>query len=88
MAETLEALGNDFARPSKFLLSVVVPCFNEQDVILLTYRQLVDVLGNRDFSLQIVIVDDGSAGLANADGDAVVVIDADLQDPPPRLSSK
>jgi glycosyltransferase involved in cell wall biosynthesis len=116
LAETLEALGNDFARPSKFLLSVVVPCFNEQDVILLTYRQLVDVLGNRDFSLQIVIVDDGSedgtpdmaadlskgdprvktvllsrnfghqaavsAGLANADGDAVVVIDADLQDPP------
>lgn len=116
MAETLEALETDFARPSKFLLSVVVPCFNEEDVILLTYRQLVDVLGNRDFGLQIVFVDDGSedrtpdmavdlskgdprvktvllsrnfghqaavsAGLANADGDAVVVIDADLQDPP------
>jgi dolichol-phosphate mannosyltransferase len=116
LAETLEALETDFARPSKFLLSVVVPCFNEEDVILLTYRQLVDVLGNRDFGLQIVFVDDGSedrtpdmavdlskgdprvktvllsrnfghqaavsAGLANADGDAVVVIDADLQDPP------
>lgn len=114
--DTLEALGNDFARPSKFLLSVVVPCFNEQDVILLTYRKLVDVLGNTGFGLQIVFVDDGShdstsdividlakddprvktvlfsrnfghqaavsAGLANADGDAVVVIDADLQDPP------
>lgn len=114
--ETLEALGNDFARPSRFLLSVVVPCFNEQDVVLLTYRKLADVLGNRGFGLQIVFVDDGShdgtsdivsglakddprvktvlfsrnfghqaavsAGLANADGDAVVVIDADLQDPP------
>jgi dolichol-phosphate mannosyltransferase len=116
LAETLEAMGSDLVRPSKFLLSVVVPCFNEQDVILLTYRQLVDVLGSKGFGLQIVFVDDGSedatphlavdlckndsrvktvllsrnfghqaavsAGLANADGDAVVVIDADLQDPP------
>jgi len=112
----IDTLENDFARSSKFLLSVVVPCFNEQDVVLLTYRKLVDVLGNRGFGLQIVFVDDGShdgtsdlvidlakddprvktvlfsrnfghqaavsAGLANADGDAVVVIDADLQDPP------
>jgi dolichol-phosphate mannosyltransferase len=116
MAEIFEHIEADFARPSKFLLSVVVPCFNEQDVILFTYRQLVDVLGSRDFGLQIVFVDDGSqdgtatmavclskddprvktvllsrnfghqaavsAGLANADGDAVVVMDADLQDPP------
>lgn len=103
-------------RPSKFLLSVVVPCFNEQEVISLTFQRLVEVMGNRDFRLQIVFVDDGStdrtaeiiasfcerdprvktvllsrnfghqaalsAGLANADGDIVVVIDADLQDPP------
>jgi glycosyltransferase involved in cell wall biosynthesis len=88
----------------------------KQDVILLTYQKLVDVLGNREFGLQIIFVDDGSndgtpqaaiglskrdprvktvvfsrnfghqaavsAGLANADGDAVVVMDADLQDPP------
>ena len=99
-----------------FLLSVVVPCFNEEEVIGLTYRRLVEVLGDRGFSLQIIFVDDGSrdrtpelviglseedarvktvllsrnfghqaavsAGLANADGNAVVVIDADLQDPP------
>lgn len=116
MTQTLQTLGSDFRRPSEFLLSIVIPCFNEQDVILLTYRKLVDVLGNRGFGLQIVFVDDGSvdgtpqaaidlskkdqrvktlvfsrnfghqaavsAGLANADGDAVVVMDADLQDPP------
>jgi polyisoprenyl-phosphate glycosyltransferase len=97
-------------------LSVVIPCFNEEDVILITYHRLVDVLGSRDFRLQIILVDDGSdddtpeiaanlakgdprvktvllsrnfghqaavsAGLAHADGDAIVVMDADLQDPP------
>jgi polyisoprenyl-phosphate glycosyltransferase len=103
-------------RPNKFLLSVVVPCFNERDVIGLTYSRLIDVLGAREFRLQIIFVDDGSddrtpylaadlarrdprvktvllsrnfghqaavsAGLANADGDAITVMDADLQDPP------
>jgi dolichol-phosphate mannosyltransferase len=116
LAARSEALASKFVRPETFLLSVVVPCFNEADVILLTYRRLVDVLGSRDFGLQIVFVDDGSrddtpaiaanisksdprvktvllsrnfghqaavcAGLVNADGDAVVVMDADLQDPP------
>lgn len=103
-------------RPNNFLLSVVVPCFNEEDAILLTYHRLVDVLGDGGWRLQIIFVDDGSrdgtpdlaagmakedprvktvllsrnfghqaavsAGLAHADGDAVVVMDADLQDPP------
>jgi dolichol-phosphate mannosyltransferase len=111
-----KTLDGDTARPERFLLSVVIPCFNEEDVILLTYRRLVDVLGSRDFRLQIIFVDDGSeddtpemaanlaksdpqvrsvllsrnfghqaavsAGLAHADGDAIVVMDADLQDPP------
>src|SRR5215472_14112686 len=111
-----ETLGGEESRRDKFLLSIVVPCFNEEDVIRLTHRRLIDVLGNAGCCLQIVFVDDGSddrtpdiaveiskgdprvktvllsrnfghqaavsAGLANADGDAVVVIDADLQDPP------
>jgi hypothetical protein len=34
------------ARPDNFLLSVVVPCFNENDVIGLTHGRLVDVLGS------------------------------------------
>jgi polyisoprenyl-phosphate glycosyltransferase len=113
---TTKTLPGDATRRDKFLLSVVVPCFDEEDVILLTYRRLVDVLGGRDFRLQIIFVDDGSgdrtpemaadlakgdprvktvllsrnfghqaavsAGLANADGDATVIMDADLQDPP------
>ena len=116
MVATLETLPPRHSRPSKFLLSVVVPCFNEEDVISLTYQRLIEVLGNGDFRLEIVFVDDGStdrtpeimanfskddtrvkavllsrnfghqaaltAGLDNADGDAVAVIDADLQDPP------
>jgi dolichol-phosphate mannosyltransferase len=115
-ATTRLGLTSGYARPDRFSLSVVVPCFNEQEVISATYQRLVAVLGNRDFDLQILFVDDGStdstprlaanftredprvktvllsrnfghqaavsAGLANADGDAIVVIDADLQDPP------
>jgi polyisoprenyl-phosphate glycosyltransferase len=111
-----ETVAGENSRRDNFLLSIVVPCFNEEDVIRLTHRRLVDVLGNAGFCLQIVFVDDGSddgtpdiaveiaksdsrvktvllsrnfghqaavsAGLADADGDAVVVMDADLQDPP------
>jgi len=108
-------------RPARPLISVVVPCFNEQDVLPLTHRRLVETLGgtlgkSRDFDLEIVYIDDGSsdstpallddimrsdprvvivpftrnfghqaavtAGLMQAAGDAVAVIDADLQDPP------
>jgi len=101
----------------KVLLSVVVPCFNEEAVIGLTHRHLVEALGgNASFDLELVYVNDGSrdrteallfaladgdprvkvvsftrnfghqpavsAGLQYAAGDAVAVIDADLQDPP------
>jgi Glycosyl transferase family 2 len=48
------------ARGDNFLLFAVIPCFNEEHVIRLTHRRLVDVLGNRDFCLQIAFVDDGS----------------------------
>ncbi|MBA3774087.1 MAG: glycosyltransferase family 2 protein [Ramlibacter sp.] len=99
------------------LLSVVVPCFNEQEVIEQTHQRLVQVLQQAgDFEFEIIYVDDGSrdatlgilrrlqasdrrvrvvsfsrnfghqfavtAGLDHAAGDAICVIDADLQDPP------
>ena len=99
------------------VISVVVPCFNEQEVLLQTHQRLIDTLGSlADIDLEIVYVDDGStdatpaildrlmrsdrrvvivpltrnfghqaaitAGLLQTSGDAAVVIDADLQDPP------
>ena len=99
------------------LLSVVVPCFDEDAVIRETHRRLAAALGEAPaLDFEFVYVDDGSrdatldslreiqsrdervrvvalsrnfghqiavsAGLAEAAGDAVAVIDADLQDPP------
>lgn len=98
------------------LLSVVVPCFNEHEVIRSTNKELIAVLDSLPLRFEIIYVDDGSsdltreilrelaacderlrviclsrnfghqmaitAGLEYAGGDAVVVIDADLQDPP------
>jgi polyisoprenyl-phosphate glycosyltransferase len=97
-------------------LSVVVPCFNEEDVICSTHRRLTSALEDAPLTFEIIYVDDGStdatpelmrelqtqdsrvrivrfsrnfghqiaitAGLEHASGDAVAIIDADLQDPP------
>ena len=99
------------------LLSVIVPCFNEQAVLRSTQERLMNVLRELPhLSFEIIYVDDGSrdqtaatlaelqdlnpevrvlrlsrnfgqqvamsAGLEHASGDAVVLIDSDLQDPP------
>lgn len=99
------------------LISVVIPCFNEEAVIQATYRRLTGILGAMaETQLEFVFIDDGSrdrtpallrglqdadprvrvvffsrnfghqiavtAGIEHASGDAVVLIDADLQDPP------
>lgn len=97
-------------------LSVIVPVYNEEDVLAEFHRRLGDVMNGLPFSAQIMYVNDGSndktlsllkdlrerdsrvcvidlsrnfgkeaamtAGLDHVDGDAVVIIDADLQDPP------
>ncbi|MGH3786626.1 MAG: glycosyltransferase family 2 protein [Pseudonocardiaceae bacterium] len=98
------------------LLSVVVPCYDEQDVLPDLVVQVFSTLEPADVDVEIVLVDDGSrdgtrqaiqelseqdprityvsfsrnfgkesamlAGLVYARGDAVVVMDADLQHPP------
>jgi len=98
------------------LVSVVVPCFNEEATLPETHRRLSAALDRLDVDREIVYVDDGSrdrtaailreiqasdgrvrvvllsrnfghqlavtAGIDRAGGDAVVLIDADLQDPP------
>ena len=112
MAATMAAQGRDTE-----LLAVVVPCYNEEQVLAETHRRLTAVLATlEDLDYDVIYVDDGSrdrtalllqqiqssdpcvrvvrfsrnfghqiavtAGVEHASGDAVVLIDADLQDPP------
>lgn len=42
------------------LLSVIVPCFNEDAVIELTHQHLIETLGGQPFQLEILYVNDGS----------------------------
>lgn len=96
--------------------SVVIPMFNEEEVIGETYRRMKEVMDGTGDTYELIFVNDGSrdmtadlvraicqrdsnvkmidfarnfghqiaitAGMENASGDCVVVIDADLQDPP------
>lgn len=96
--------------------SVIIPCYNEEEVLTESYRRLTEVMLSMKESYELVFVNDGSkdqtsamldqlaeqdanvrvihfarnaghqiavsAGLDYAAGDAVVIIDADLQDPP------
>jgi polyisoprenyl-phosphate glycosyltransferase len=100
----------------KPLVSVVIPCMNEEAVVRETCDRLITALGAAQFAFELIFVDDGSkdrtaeilhelqlrdsrirvvrlsrnfghqiaitAGLEHTAGDAVAVIDADLQDPP------
>jgi polyisoprenyl-phosphate glycosyltransferase len=99
------------------IISVVIPCYNEQEVLLHCHARLVDVFdANAESEYELIYVNDGStdrteevlrylherfpktraimlsrnfghqaavsAGLSVATGRCVVIIDADLQDPP------
>ena len=98
------------------MISVVVPCYNEEEVIRAFYGRTAPVLSDLSEEFELVFVNDGSrdrtreilldlhcrdprvklvdlsrnfgkeiamtAGLDFAVGDPVVLIDADLQDPP------
>lgn len=99
------------------LISVVVPCYDEEEVITITIDELKDFAAEAsDYQFEFIFVDDGSndktleilksaaatddrvrvisfarnfghqiavtAGIDQSCGDAVVLIDADLQDPP------
>ncbi|OWA36940.1 glycosyltransferase [Saccharibacillus sp. O16] len=97
-------------------ISVIIPMYNEEEVIAETYRRLTDVMRRTGDAYELIFVNDGgtdrspaiirelslqdasvklidfsrnfghqiavTAGMDYASGDAVIIIDADLQDPP------
>ena len=108
-------------RPGKMFLSIVVPCYNEEEGLREFHHQMTEaaraLCGQR---FELILIDDGStddtwklinqlsaedrnvvavrlsrnhghqlaltAGLSTVRGDLVLVIDADLQDPPELLT--
>jgi polyisoprenyl-phosphate glycosyltransferase len=98
------------------LLSIVIPCYNEEGNIGVLYKRLSEVVAQAKIRAEFLFVDDGSqdntwrlieglsidhpgvigvklsrnfghqnavsAGIDTAQGDVLVIIDADLQDPP------
>ncbi len=105
--------------PSRLAISVVAPCFNEQEVLPEFLRRVGAVLDAAGGTSEVVLVDDGSrdrtweimtaaaaadprvvavrlmrnhghqlaltAGLSICRGERIMIIDADLQDPPELL---
>lgn len=43
------------------LLSIIVPCFNEEQAIMLFYHEIKKVVLPEDISIEILFVDDGSS---------------------------
>jgi dolichol-phosphate mannosyltransferase len=102
-------------RPDPALLSLVVPCYNEQESLPLLAAEVTRFIDSAPYPCEVILVNDGStdrtleflvdwsardrrikvlsfsrnfghqlaatAGVDYAVGDAVVLIDADLQDP-------
>ena len=99
------------------LITILIPCYNEEECIKITHNRIVDVFNNLDYDYEILFINDGSkdntleiikelykndnkhisyvnlarnygkeiamaCGFDYALGDAVVIIDADLQHPP------
>ena len=102
-------------------ISVVVPCYNEQEVLRETYTRVKKVCNEQQLPYEIIFVNDGSrdqtwqilleltgtdpsikaiklsrnfghqmaltCGLDQSSGEVVVIMDADLQDPPELLNA-
>lgn len=100
-------------------ITIIVPCYNEEEAIPIFYKELKTVLENINYNYELIFVNDGSvdgtinkikklaekdenviylsfsrnfgkeaamyAGMCNAHGDYIAIMDADLQDPPSLL---
>ena len=100
-------------------LSIIVPCFNEEEVLNIFYKELEIIINQLNYQTEILFINDGSidrtlevikqlsdnddrvkfisfsrnfgkeaailAGFEESKGDLVVMMDADLQDPPKLL---
>src|SRR5258708_2859722 len=98
------------------MISLIVPCFNEQEVIAETVSRLVATMEKINVPFEVMLINDGSsdqtlniiegickkdsrvkcisfsrnfghqpavtAGIHHASGEAAIILDADLQDPP------
>ncbi|MGZ9097647.1 MAG: glycosyltransferase family 2 protein [Micavibrio sp.] len=103
--------------PAKKLISLIIPCYDEEAVIVPCHDRIVRAIsGLHDYQFEILYINDGSrdqtldllkkihaadsrvriinlsrnfgkeaamtAGLDHTRGDAVIILDADMQDPP------
>lgn len=98
------------------LISIMIPLYNEEETLPITYDRLIRVLNGIHYDFEILLINDGSkdksikiikelrekdsrisyldlsrnygkeiamaAGFDYVSGDAVIIMDADLQDPP------
>ncbi len=104
------------SKKTRDLISIVIPCYNEQDVIEICHKAVTDVIDAQPYDFEIIYINDGShdktqelleaisrkdkrvsviklsrnfgkeaamtAGIDHVAGDAMIILDADLQDPP------
>ncbi|HBJ79210.1 MULTISPECIES: glycosyltransferase family 2 protein [Fusobacterium] len=97
-------------------ISIIVPCYNEEETIIIFYEAIIKVLENLKYEFEILFINDGSrdnslelmkqlnykdlriqyldlarnygkeiamaAGIDHITGDAMIIMDVDLQDPP------
>lgn len=101
---------------TKELISIIIPCYNEEDVVDICHKAVTDTIDDLPYDFEIIYINDGStdktqelleqihkqdnraiiinlsrnfgkeaamtAGIDNTTGDALIILDADLQDPP------
>ena len=101
---------------NKETISIVIPCYNEEEVVDICHTEVAKVVDTLPYSFEIIYINDGStdktfdklidiqksdsrvvvlnlsrnfgkeaamtAGIDNCTGDALIILDADLQDPP------